>query len=521
MKVLLVDDEPLTTESLVSYIEWDKLGVLEVKTASNGLEALELLTQFTPDIIVSDVRMPRMNGIEFATVAREQYPHVKIIFLSGYSDKEYLKSAIHLKAISYVEKPVKLEELTMALRESVYQIQAEIANRTLTQSVIRHRMLCKLIIEALPYEELQQEFGEHVPALFSMTAVRSMAIHLSVKSESELKIKETLHIEISDRLADLIDNANDQDYFFGYTDNETLFCLVNAQRVSTSEFKETARNLLYSLLLLYGDKLAFSIGIGNPSTSNDSIKDSCLSALSAVQSQFYFGTGFVFSEPPSDNRIDPSAIAAKFYPDFRQALRSDDESAISSMIDQITADIRTWRDPEISRVKNAYFRLLMILHEFAVEKGLTGTDPQQEEKFLWQEVGEISTLDSLRDYVIANVQAVFSQFQEHTAVNTRVSTVIHYIKEHFGDMDLTTRSIADNTYLSQNYMCALFKKETGKTINEYITELRLERAKELLKDRHVKLYEIALSIGITDPNYFSSMFKKSTGYTPSQYRERM
>jgi len=156
-----------------------------------------------------------------------------------------------------------------------------------------------------------------------------------------------------------------------------------------------------------------------------------------------------------------------------------------------------------------------------LEKGLTGTDTQQEEKFIWQEVGEISTLESLRDYVTANVQAVFSQFKEHTAVNARIGIVMQYIKEHYSDKDLTTRSIADNTYLSQNYMCALFKKETGKTVNEYITEVRLERAKELLKDRHVKLYEIALAIGITDPNYFSSMFKKSTGLTPSQYRERM
>lgn len=104
MKVLLVDDEPLTTESLERYIDWKGLGILEVRTASNGLEALELLPRFNPDVIVSDVRMPRMNGIEFATAARERYPDIKIIFLSGYSDKEYLKSAIHLKALSYVEK---------------------------------------------------------------------------------------------------------------------------------------------------------------------------------------------------------------------------------------------------------------------------------------------------------------------------------------------------------------------------------------------------------------------------------
>ncbi|WP_239618642.1 response regulator transcription factor [Cohnella mopanensis] len=520
MKVLLVDDEPLTTESLERYIDWQQLGIFEVKTASNGLEALELLPQFNPDIIVSDVRMPRMNGIEFATAARERYPTVKLIFLSGYSDKEYLKSAIHLKALSYVEKPVKLEELTSAIRESVYQCQAETANRTLTRSVIRHRILAKLLKEPLSYEELREEFGDHVPSFFNKSA-RAMAILMSVNHEADPKLKQSWHTEIADRLADLVGETNVANCFCGYAGNDTLFVLMDADEISASSFKDSARKLLYSLNALYGDKIAFSIGIGKPSAAQDTLTVCCLSSIEAVRSQFYFGTGLVFSEPPAEVRCDPSAIAAKLYPDFRHALRSDSALEAGSLVEQLTQDMRRERDPEIGRVKNAFFKLLMILHEFAVEKGLTGTDPQQEEKFIWQEVGELSTLDSLSDYVTANVQAVFSQFKEHTAVNARVGSVMQYIKEHYSDKDLTTRSIADNTYLSQNYMCALFKKETGKTINEYITEVRLEKAKELLKDRHVKLYEIALSIGITDPNYFSSMFKKSTGLTPSQYREKM
>ncbi|QJD84224.1 response regulator transcription factor [Cohnella herbarum] len=520
MKVLLVDDEPLTTESLERYIDWRQLGIFEVKTASNGLEALELLPRFNPDIIVSDVRMPRMNGIEFATEARERYPTIKIIFLSGYSDKEYLKSAIHLKALSYVEKPVKLEELTAAIRESVYQCQSESANRTLTRSVIRHRILAKLMEETVSYAELRQEFGEHVPAFFNKP-VRSMAIHMSVIPESDAKLKESWHTEIADRLTDLVGGTNGSECFSGYADNDLLFVLMEADIVSSADFKETARNSLFSLNALYGDKIAFSIGIGNPSVMHEPLRNCCLSSIAAVRSQFYFGTGIVFSEPPAESRRDPSAIAAKLYPDFRHALRSDSALEAGSLVEQLTQEMRRERDPEIGRVKNAFFKLLMILHEFAVEKGLTGTDSLQEEKFIWQEVGEISTLDSLSDYVTANVQAVFSQFKEHIAVNARVSTVMQYIKEHYSDKDLTTRSIADNTYLSQNYMCALFKKKTGKTINEYITEVRLEKAKELLRDRHAKLYEIALAIGITDPNYFSSMFKKSTGFTPSQYRERM
>ncbi|MFC4303810.1 helix-turn-helix transcriptional regulator [Cohnella boryungensis] len=309
--------------------------------------------------------------------------------------------------------------------------------------------------------------------------------------------------------------------FYGYSDDDLLFCLMDAETIASSDFKQIARELLYSLNLHCGDKLSFAIGIGRESSPSVPLHEACLSALAAVQSQFYFGAGLVFSEPPPTVRFDASSAAANVCPDFHQALRDENEAEIEALIDRLTLEARTLRDPETDRVRNAYFRLLMILHEFAMEKKLTVIDPSQEESFIWQEVGELCTLDSLRDYVVGNVQAVFSQYKESTAVNARVGGVMHYIKIHYADKELTTKSIADNTYLSQSYMCALFKKETGKTVNEYMTEVRLEKAKELLKERHVKLYEIASAIGITDPNYFSSMFKKATGLTPSQYRERM
>ncbi|MFC5470602.1 response regulator [Cohnella suwonensis] len=516
MKVLLVDDEPLTSESLERYIDWKGLGIESVRIAANGLEALELLPRFLPDIIVSDVRMPRMNGIEFATNARERYPDVKIIFMSGYSDKEYLKSAIHLKAVSYVEKPVKLEEMTAAIRESVSQCAAELANRNLTRSVIRQRLLTKLVKEGKTPAELRIELGEHAPS-FLDGEIRAMAIQLCSRSEGDPAISESDRTEIADRLAELAGEPDDRSCLYGLLDADTMLILRQADDQSTTGFKDTARSLLYSLNRTYGDRLEFSIGIGSPSPA----KEACLSAVAAVRSRFYFGTGLVFSEPPASEPVESNAPLEEMYAEFRGLLRFDKEEETIAAIDRLTHRLREMRDPEIGRVTNVIFRLLMSLHEFAVDKGVSATDPQQEEKFIWQEVGGLPTLEALRDYVVGNVQAVFSQLKERSAVNARVGIVVQYIREHYSDKELTTRSIADNTYLSQNYMCALFKKETGKTINEFITEIRLERAKALLKDRRVKLYEIALAIGITDPNYFSSMFKKATGLTPSQYRERM
>ena len=115
VKILIVDDESYTREGILETIPWEDLSITEVKEAFDGINALEILESYEPDIILTDVRMPRLNGIELSFKAREIYPNCSIIFMSGYSDKEYLKSAIHLKAISYVEKPIDLYELDVLL----------------------------------------------------------------------------------------------------------------------------------------------------------------------------------------------------------------------------------------------------------------------------------------------------------------------------------------------------------------------------------------------------------------------
>ena len=119
IKVLIVDDEIFTRQGIIAEIPWSKLGLIEIEQAYDGINALEVARAFNPDILLTDVRMPRMNGIELSFKLRELYPTCEIIFLSGYSDKEYLKSAIKLKAVSYVEKPIDIEELQMAITNAI------------------------------------------------------------------------------------------------------------------------------------------------------------------------------------------------------------------------------------------------------------------------------------------------------------------------------------------------------------------------------------------------------------------
>lgn len=123
VKLLIADDESFTRQGILETIPWKALNISEVREAYDGQNALEIIKDFEPDILLTDVRMPRLNGIELSFKVRELYPNCSIIFMSGFSDKEYLKSAIHLKAISYVEKPIDLDELEISIRNAVTEAQ--------------------------------------------------------------------------------------------------------------------------------------------------------------------------------------------------------------------------------------------------------------------------------------------------------------------------------------------------------------------------------------------------------------
>ena len=147
MNVLIVDDEKTTRQGLLNHIDWKKFDISEIREAQDGTDALELCKTYIPDIMISDIRMPIMNGIELCTNIRELYPECKIIFLSGYSDKEYLKSAIHLGVIHYVEKPIDLSEMEEAIGKAVrlHQMDRERNQGQVSVEVVKQQLIASLI----------------------------------------------------------------------------------------------------------------------------------------------------------------------------------------------------------------------------------------------------------------------------------------------------------------------------------------------------------------------------------------
>lgn len=514
MHLLIVDDERNIRDSIRDYIPWSELGILSADAACNGKDALRRAKARRPDILLTDVRMPKMDGIKLADAVKEMYPGCKIIFLSGYADKEYLKSAINLNAIDYIEKPVDMDEIKTVVGRAVALHQQEIARRNEMIQIQNQ------LYESMPLirQELAQLLvQDNCPATQKLIKLSHYSIRISESGwYTPLYVilnwrENTEQSPIKERLI----NACNEEYFHDKTlcgfDDACNLIIIAGIKISKPNHA-----FIRSLTNILGADAAYtySVGLGRAVHELALIPSSFREAADLARMQFYMGTNRIFCE----EKYSPVALDDALYAHFAEALKNGDHERANAIVEQITRDLMRGRDQDISHVRNIYFNLLMLLFERARDKELIDTFGSDEKCYVWKEIGRFVTISELSKYLTSNIKEV--TIEKKSGLSLRACRIMKYIDDHFSENDLTLQAIAENVYLSQTYLCAFFKKSTGKTLNQYLTEVRMEKAKELLRDNGIKIYEIAQLVGFTDTNYFSSLFKKHTGCTPSEYKEQ-
>ncbi len=360
--VLVVDDEKMPREVLKNFLPWEQLGVDRVREAEDGLEALELARQDPPDIVISDMKMPRMNGLELAGQLRSICPRCQFIFLSGYTDKEYLKGAIKLKAASYVEKPIDLEEITGVLRE----VTAELA------------------AQAQPDPQLVFYRGQE---------------------------------------GDLSAPANGRVYTY-----------------------EKA----------------------------------------------------VFTE--LGNRI-------------RHKRRGETMEMLAGLCRELGQCEGT--PPEV--VRNIYCQIVFLLLSAAESRHITAVTSQGD--YLLYTAAKQPTLRQLWQALTEAMETYFEAVEPNA--QDIVTRVDEYLESHYADSTLTVQAVASDLGFVHTYLCSAYKKNSGRTVNQKLTQLRMARAKELLADPSRKLYNVAHEVGYADGKYFVKLFTKEVGISPKLYRENL
>ena len=514
MKLLIVDDEELTRTGVISSIDWKAIGIDQILQADDGVNGLTAALEHKPDIILCDVRMPRLDGIQMLERLESSLPDVVPVFMSGYSDKEYLKAAIKLKAINYIEKPLDPQEIREAIAEArdlCLKKQRTRHNETmLSQETASH--LALLLTQ--PYAHVQENVDQLVRELsFPLEAAATFtAVVLKTDTDEDLSLSSanTIYLSVRDFL-----KSFHMDCIFAEKRVQYMVYFVFGPAPGSAAGK-SIRDFFCSLYSRYP---RFCIAAGETVNSIAKAYQSYTSAVILLQNSFFFPAGsFLFPSSELFQRENRPELPANPENEFQTLLIGKDSQKVTDFQNQLFQYFDHNQNILPNQAKDLYYKLFRVLEEAARQLKLTLFQRQEN---LMDALENIFSFYDLHQKLIEKTDQFFQSANNTEEENSTIFMIKDYISRKYMDESLSVKDISEHVFLSASYVCTFFKNETGQTLNQYLTEYRMEKAKHLLTDPRYKITDISSRVGYSDGNYFGKSFKKYTGFSPSEYREKM
>ncbi|MGO4537890.1 response regulator transcription factor [Paenibacillus sp. 2TAB19] len=535
--VLLVDDETIELETMVQYVPWEQAGIRVAGTARNGKEALGKLAELKPDIIVTDVRMPIMDGLEFGRRAKQIDKSVKLIYLSGHNEFQYIKSALNIEAAGYVLKPIDMEEL-LALLEKVKKKCDEEQLAGQGGGWLLEKLLLRIVREPLEerriewtrqWESQATGFTAHLPYGAAYITFEPPAFPDGMRAAVA-----AIRVAAGDTDTESANAAYELAY-----DAAEYARTVLGPRLDASIVLETSPNTLFVLFqgkpqqwehayweLLreelsraIGGKADLSIGLSSPYRGFNLLREAYEESKRCNDEKLYRQAGAV---------INPGTVTP-----VKQSEELSAEHAAAALIGAIQASdsdrtgqvLGDWfaamRQERIERnyAVRANIQLLTALEQHFTTL-MAGTFRDHLLADHWKELSQLPTIAHFHAYTLRFCGELLKAASERDL--DRNQSVADQIAKLIADryhLPITVEDIAKEVFLSPNYVRSIFKDKTGETILDYLTRIRMGHASELLKDRSLKVREIAHKVGYENVSYFCSVFQKHKGSTPNEYRK--
>ncbi len=526
--LLLVEDEEAIKQKLMNNVPWHEYGFDPVLGASNGLEALDILGNNAIDIMVTDVQMPKMNGIELIKEIKKRNYQLKIVVISGFAEFEYAQESIKLNVSDYLLKPFasrKLLDLVLRLKEQLEQERAEKSElQDLRESLhknleaLQEKFFMNLLNHNLAGADMAAELDflglkdlETRP--YQVIVIEIPEGLLREQSEEE---KYLLNMQFLNQVKQLLKNSSYQYYIINQLRNQITIIFFGPEPELSIRFEEYLAQLQLAL------KQPIIIGAGGEYSGLRDLSISYREACLASQYRYIHGPNRVFSI--SDLNLDNPFYHKQFYYLHKNRIFDDlkvgAHEAILNDINNFIQELRSSNmSPESSRIVAS--NLILLTYTTLNELGYNPAELFGPSFSPLTEVNRTESLDELEGFLVNFFEKINNYAGEkRISVNQAlVDEVRRHIEENYAQ-DITLSGMANQYKISPGYLSLLFTERTGKNFIEYLTERRIKKAQELLKHTDMKIYEIACAIGYNDSYYFSSCFKKVVGMTPSEYRER-
>lgn len=423
--------------------------------------------------------------------------------MSGYSDKEYLKSAISLKAITYVEKPIEIDELETAIKTAILE------NSKL-------KALKENIENNIALEMINVDNNSTIDSLISNDI--KQIIHNSSFATVLIKTQ----IELDNSTIQALKNTCSLYHFNNFISlknrNQAIIQLLFP---NDNEYKDLSSDIFNSLFVSLGECLGthanYYICIGEIVSKLNYVPISYKSACKMLSSAFFYDYNSIIL--PLKTITGEYILNENAYSEFDKFLSAEDNQKLILIIKQLTYEIKKFPDTSILYIKNIYYRLFLKIIDFAIKRKLDIHEAFNSNN-AFDEIVKCSNIFILENFLINKLNDFFTILKDRNMKNNPALSVIEYIHKHYSDSNLCLEQISKNTFLTPAYICVIFKDYTSTTVNKYVNEYRIKKAKHFLMDPHISMSDIAAKVGYSDGNYFSKSFRKATSYTPSEYRRK-
>lgn len=532
-KLLIADDEKQTREGLAYFFQNNPCGFQVIGSADGGLSALNMAGEGNPDVVLTDIRMPDLDGFELTRRLAELKRQPATIIMSAYDDVDYFKSAFKVNALDYILKPIDTEELLSVMDKVKKRLDSEKEEQK-GKELIRKQMKKNLpflrsgfftdlvdgVYKSLKDMEDRLEFLR--VSLQDNTYYAAILISLDGKqaaySGSNPDTGKVLDFGILNLLEELIEIYGDG-YAFEYAKGDFVLLLKESGSCSLEKQIEELTGAFLEILK-NGTKIRATVGIGDTVFGVSGIAASFHKAKENVHKRIILGSNRVIFNHEFSGYKDYSLFTS--LNEIKGEISASGTESICKAVDNFFSRLSFYTELTVLYAIQCSSMVIMAVMEAFL--ALHGNYKTTEEDILeaYEKLGRTETLPEMKqivtDFCIGLNRTIRGKMLDQ---NSEIVQRIKALIEKSYRENITIQTIAEQIYLSPNYVCAVFKQVTGSTINQYITNVRIEAAKKLLEDTSVKLYDVGFLIGYVEPSYFSKIFKKVTALTPKEYRQMM
>lgn len=532
VRVIIADDEARICKLIIKLIDWDAIGMCVVGTAQNGVEALELIEKENPEIVITDIRMPGYDGLEMIEKAQKMNNDLEFIIISGYGEFEYAKKAIDFGVKDYLLKPINKEELLKALlkvgkyvKKKMGQISLEKEYQSIIKNdvnKVREAFLSNLILfdsegsKEYTLKEINEDYHFNFKeGLFSIAALK---IDVIGKRESN-------HLKsIIDKIHEMIQSKfQDITYEFDIINiKSSLYIVMNYGENEKKQIEAACLKVLeyFKQRISIGEKIEITIALGKEVKDLKDIAESFKSAQLLIEDRIIRGTGKIIEiHGIETDKTELEELYYHFSKKFIKAVELLNIEEIKKVVSSFKKDIsfKNIRGAELKALINEIGNIYNVTMKRNNIKIDFVSEDFENLRNLIEDCSSTETLfNELLEYFTSSLN-VLEGDKSHNNLR-QIGEAKKYIEENYMK-NITLEDLGAYLGFNPSYFSSLFKKETGTSFIEYLSKVRVEKAKDLLRESDLRIQDICLMVGYNDVKYFAKSFIKHTGLKPNEYRK--